>query len=102
MDTSVSHGTKHGRPAVYIGVFLVLGVFTAIEVLISQPGSPIHIQGLPLVVALLALMTAKALLVMMFYMHLRYDTKTYSLSLVLPFFMALLLATVVIVASMPR
>jgi caa(3)-type oxidase subunit IV len=55
----------------------------------------------PASIALLAFMTAKALLVMMFYMHLKYDTKTYSLSLILPFFMVLLLAVVVIVASWP-
>jgi len=47
------------------------------------------------------MMTAKALLVAMFYMHLKYDTKTYSLSLVLPLFMAILLAIVVIIASRP-
>jgi caa(3)-type oxidase subunit IV len=98
MDTQTTHEARHAKPITYVGVFVVLGVLTAIEVGVTQIG----IDKTAASIALLAFMTAKALLVMMFYMHLKYDTKTYSLSLVLPFFMALLLAIVVIIASLPR
>ena len=97
MDTQTTHGARHARPLTYVGVFIILGVLTAIEVGVTQLG----IDKTAASIALLAFMTAKALLVMMFYMHLKYDTRTYSLSLILPFFMALLLAVVVIVASWP-
>lgn len=89
--------TAHVKPWTYIGVFVILGIVTFVEVLVSQMGLP----PAALLIALLAMMTAKALLVAMFYMHLKYDTKTYSLSLVLPLFMAILLAIVVIIASRP-
>jgi len=89
--------TAHVKPWTYIGVFVILGIVTFVEVLVSQMGLP----PAALLIALLAMMTAKALLVAMFYMHLKYDAKTYSLSLVLPLFMAILLAIVVIIASRP-
>lgn len=89
--------TAHVKPWTYIGVFVILGIVTFVEVLVSQMGLP----PAALLIALLAMMTAKALLVAMFYMHLKYDTRAYSLSLVLPLFMAILLAIVVIIASRP-
>ncbi len=98
MDAQTTHETRHAKPITYVGVFVVLGVLTAIEVGVTQLG----IDKTAASIALLAFMTSKALLVMMFYMHLRYDAKTYSLSLVLPFFMAILLAVVVIIASLPH
>ena len=83
----------HVKPATYVGVFLILGVVTAVEVFVSQAGFP----QAAMVVALLALATIKALLVVMFYMHLKYDTKWYSYSMVLPLFMAILLVVIVII-----
>ena len=85
--------TAHVRPLTYVGVFLILGVVTAIEVAISTTG----LARPALVTILLSLATIKALLVAMFYMHLRYDTKWYSLSMLFPLAMAIVLVVVVII-----
>ena len=83
----------HAKPLTYVAVFIILGIVTGIEVTISQIG----LAETVLVVVLLSLATVKALLVAMFYMHLKYDTKWYSLSMVFPLFMALLLIVIVII-----
>ncbi len=94
MSTNTQH-TKHVPAKTYVGVFVALAVVTAIEVGIT---SVIPDKTL-MVIVLLALAAAKALLVMAFFMHLRYDPKTYSLLLLFPLFMAVLLAAVVLVAA---
>ncbi|MBI5565456.1 MAG: cytochrome C oxidase subunit IV family protein [Chloroflexi bacterium] len=95
MSTESKHVTKHVPARTYLGVFLALAVVTGIEVVITS-----YITDRTLaVIVLLALAAAKALLVMMFFMHLKYDTKTYSLFLLFPLFMAVLLAAVVLVAA---
>jgi cytochrome c oxidase subunit 4 len=95
MSTEAKHVTKHVPARVYFGVFLALAVVTGVEVVITS-----YITDRTLaVIVLLALAAAKALLVMMFFMHLKYDTKTYSLFLLFPLFMAVLLAAVVLVAA---
>ena len=53
----------------YIGIFLGLLVLTVIEVFIAYQ----HIGQLPKVTALLALAITKALLVALYYMHLKFD-----------------------------
>ena len=50
-----------------------------------------------MVVILLALATSKALLVVLFFMHLKYDTKWYTYAMVFPVFMALVLTAVVLI-----
>ncbi len=94
----MSIDAKHAKPIsakTYVGVFVALAIVTGIEVAIT---GFIADEGLKIIV-LLALAVVKALLVMMFFMHLRYDTKTYSLFLLFPLFMAILLASVVLVAA---
>ncbi len=59
----------------YVGVFLVLAVLTAIEIGLS--GVIQHTVGR--VPVLLALTVAKALLVVLYYMHLKFDSRIYSL-----------------------
>lgn len=95
MSTDAKHVTKHVPAKVYFGVFLALAAVTGIEVALT---GNIANEGLKIIV-LLALAVVKALLVMMFFMHLKYDTKTYSLFLLFPLFMAILLAAVVLVAA---
>jgi len=91
----------HVKPTKYVIVFVVLAVVTGIEFLIgSIIGQPenagIHTLG---VAALIILSLIKAALVMMFFMHLKYDSKYYSLMLLFPIFMAALLAVIVIIAA---
>src|SRR3989304_3490460 len=83
----------HVRPITYIGVFVVLAVVTAVEVFISGAG----LDRTAMVAILLALATSKALLVVLFFMHLKYDTKWYTYAMLFPMFMALVLTAGVIV-----
>ena len=85
--------TAHVRPITYIGVFVVLAVVTAVEVFVSGAG----FDRTAMVTILLALATSKALLVVLFFMHLKYDTKWYTYAMLFPMFMALVLTAVVIV-----
>ncbi|MBP7686346.1 MAG: cytochrome C oxidase subunit IV family protein [Thermoflexales bacterium] len=94
MSTNTQH-TKHVPAKTYIGVFVALAIVTAIEVAITS----VITDKTVVVIVLLALAAAKALLVMMFFMHLKYDTKTYSLFLLFPLFMAILLAVIVMIAA---
>src|SRR5262245_24744599 len=61
---------------IYTVVFGGLGILTIIEVLIAQP---LDALGVPFikVVVLLGLAIVKALLVVMFYMHLRQDNRVF-------------------------
>ena len=83
----------HVKPMTYVGVFVVLAIVTAVEVFISGAG----LDRTAMVAILLALATSKALLVVLFYMHLKYDTKWYSYAMLFPVFMALVLTAVVII-----
>lgn len=69
---------------IYTVVFVALAVLTVIEVLLSELESDIVI---PL---MLAIAVGKALLVVMFYMHLRTDSRIFALVLALPLGIALL------------
>lgn len=95
MSTESNHVTKHVPAKVYLGVFALLFVVTAIEVGITSiiPDETVKI------IVLLVLAVIKALLVVGFFMHLRYDTKTYSVMMVFPLFMAILLAVIVLIAA---
>lgn len=84
--------TKHAKPLTYVLVFVALAVVTAIEVFAGQSLPPTA-----RLIALLAMAVVKAILVMMFFMHLKYDTKWYSRMLIFPLFMAVLLTVIVII-----
>lgn len=58
----------------YLGVFLVLAVLTAIEIALTT----LFENTIGRVPILLALTVAKALLVVLYYMHLKFDSKIYS------------------------
>jgi cytochrome c oxidase subunit IV len=78
------HG-EHASVATYIKVALVLVAITALEV------GAIYIRALTpvLIPTLLVLSVAKFSLVVLFFMHLRYDTRTLSFIFVGPLLVAL-------------
>ncbi|HLF26860.1 MAG TPA: cytochrome C oxidase subunit IV family protein [Anaerolineae bacterium] len=80
------HTTHSSNLGKYVLVFIALGVLTAIEVIVAVV---IHAAGaLPL---LLALAVAKAILVALFFMHLKDDTKWFSFIFIFPLLLASLL-----------
>jgi len=84
---------SHASVATYVRVALILTAVTALEV------GVIYIRLLtPIVVPLLLVMaTAKFVLVVMFFMHLRYDPRPLAAVFVGPLIVATLLALVVII-----
>jgi len=65
----------------YVLTFLVLGVLTLVEIGVART------SGIPrpaLVVALVALAVAKAALIALFYMHLRFETRILRLTVLVP------------------
>ena len=78
---------------IYTVVFAALGILTLIEVLIGSGDS----SGL--VVVLLAIAAAKAALVVLFYMHLRTDSRIFALVLLLP--LAITLISVLYLLTTP-
>ncbi len=95
-DSAASHAA-HNSPSTrtYINIFIVLFVVTAIEVgasYLSDFGVPVWGE-----IAVLVLLAAlKGLLVVMFYMHLRFDSRWF----IFLFSAAMVLATVGLVAFM--
>jgi cytochrome c oxidase subunit 4 len=63
----------HSHRLTYVWVFVALAIITGIEVTLTYINPPFSITG-PLV----ALSTTKVLLVALFFMHLRYDSRWYS------------------------
>ncbi len=82
-STTVFMGRTFPVP-LYTFVFFVLGGITIIEVLLSQ--LPHGFLTAPL---LLALSASKAILVVMFYMHLREDSRIFAFALAIPLVLAL-------------
>ena len=85
MNTSDPGHREHASVATYIKVALVLTALTGIEV------GAIYIRALTpiLIPTLLVLSLAKFSLVVLFFMHLRYDTRTLSVVFVGPLLIAL-------------
>ncbi len=86
-----AHVEPHASNRTYIAIALVLGVITALEVMVF------YVEALArvLVPILLVMSAAKFVLVVGFYMHLKYDTNLRGL-----FFGPLAIATAIIVAMM--
>jgi len=76
----------------YLWVFLWLAVFTAIEVGITYTALP----KTPMIILLAILAISKALLVALFYMHLRYDKPILAIMGGFPFFLAVLMALIIL------
>jgi caa(3)-type oxidase subunit IV len=86
----------HVKWTKYVAVAVVLAVITALEIALALG----HFLPQQLTTVLLIGFTlSKAALVMLFYMHLKYDTRWYSLALVFPLFMVFVLFVVVLVAA---
>jgi len=80
----------------YVAVAVVLAVITALEIVVALG----HFLPQQLAtILLIGLTLSKAALVMLFYMHLKYDTRWYSLVLVFPLFMVAVLFIIVLVAA---
>ncbi len=76
----------------YLWVFLWLGVLTAVEIGITYTGLPKLIQ----IILLAGLAGAKVSLVALFYMHLRYDKRILALIGGFPFFLAVVMALILL------
>jgi caa(3)-type oxidase subunit IV len=86
----------HVKWTKYVAVAIVLAVITGVEIFLALS----HVLPTELTTVLLIAFTlSKAALVMLFYMHLRYDTKWYSLALVFPLFMVMVLFIIVLIAA---
>ena len=86
----------HVKWTKYVAVAVVLAVITAIEIVLAL------LKPLPpelTTILLIGFTLSKAVLVMLFYMHLKYDTRWYSLVLVFPLFMVTVLFIIVLVAA---
>lgn len=83
-DTTTFLGKTYDIP-IYTSVFIALGVFTVVEVLIAEV-----ISGNIKNPVLLAIAAAKALLVVLFYMHLKEDSRIFALVLSVPIGLAII------------
>jgi len=70
----------HRRPN-YLLVFVALAALTAIEVAVT------YVPGIPQAPVLLTMSLAKALLVILYFMHLRSDSRWFALVFIIPFFL---------------
>jgi caa(3)-type oxidase subunit IV len=72
----------------YTVVFITLGIITLVEVVISQ----VLTEGAVKTALLVPLSLGKAVMVVLFYMHLREDSRIFALALILPLVIALVSA----------
>ncbi len=70
------------RPNYWL-VFAALAIMTAIEVAIT------YMPGIPLVPVLLTMSFLKAMLVILYFMHLRFDSKWFSFIFFVPFLLVI-------------
>ncbi|MBI5959063.1 MAG: cytochrome C oxidase subunit IV family protein [Chloroflexi bacterium] len=80
---------EHSHRMSYVGVFAALAIITLVEVSITYMDLPFSIVG-PLV----ALSTSKVLLVALYFMHLRYDSRWYAGLFVFAFPFAAMIITI--------
>ena len=92
MTERADRGGEHATVGTYVRVALVLTVVTALEV------GVIYVRQLaPIIVPLLiAMSAAKFALVVLFFMHLRYDRRVLSTLFIGPFLIAVLLAVALV------
>jgi cytochrome c oxidase subunit 4 len=87
----MAHPPEHKKRP-YLWVFLWLAVLTAIEVGVASLAMDKPIQ----IVMLAILAAAKAALVALFYMHLRYDKSILAIIGGFPFFLAVVMALIIL------
>lgn len=85
MTHEAGHGTAHHAeehahpgPRKYVGVAVILAVFTAIEVALSYAGLP---DGLTIVL-MIGVAIIKFAMVVMWFMHLRFDNRIFTIMFV--------------------
>jgi cytochrome c oxidase subunit 4 len=83
-DTTVIFGRTLPFP-LYTVVFMVLGVLTVLEVLVAE----IFTSGIKIPI-LLGMALAKAVLVVVFYMHLKTDSRFFAVALLVPTLIAII------------
>ena len=86
LDTDMTH--RHRRPN-YVLIFLALAVITMLEVAVT------YVPQIPKAPVLLSMSLVKALLVILYFMHLRSDNRWYALVFFLPFLLAFPLLLVI-------
>jgi cytochrome c oxidase subunit IV len=84
---------KHPTRRTYVIIFVWLTVLTAIEVAVAAVPMPEFVK----IGILVGIAIIKAALVVLFYMHLRYDSFWYWIILLVPVFFVLLLTRYLIV-----
>ena len=89
----------HVKWTKYVGVAIVLAIITAAEI-----GAAAYMRENPsaagiITPVLIGFTLAKAALVMLFYMHLKYDSRWYSIVLIFPLFMVMVLFIIVLIAA---
>jgi len=90
-DASSGHARPHASDKTYVGIAVVLAVITAIEVMVFYVDA-LH----PVIVPILLVLSAtKFTLVVMFFMHLKFDSKVFS-----GLFLGPLLVAVLIILGM--
>ena len=80
------HGAEHRPDSFYVKIAVVLAVITAVEILLSY--SHVGVVFLP---AMLLLMSIKFVMVVLFFMHLKFDSKWFNMA----FWTGLILAILV-------
>lgn len=85
------HPAKHARPS-YIGIFVVLAVLTGLELTVAFLPWPKWVLALLLV----ALALWKALLVALYYMHLRFENRRMRILALAPLPFCIILVTAVL------
>jgi caa(3)-type oxidase subunit IV len=88
MPSKSRAGAAKTRRPNYVLVFLALGALTALEVLVSS------MTNIPRVQFLLGMSFIKAMLVILYFMHLRSDSRWFGLIFFLPFLLVIPLLTV--------
>ena len=78
-DADIPTDTEHGHHPRYLLVFLALALLTIMEV------GVVYIEGIPHAPFLLTMAFLKIALVLLYFMHLRYDSKWFSFIFFIPF-----------------
>ncbi len=89
------HGVRHPSPKEYIRIAIILAVITGFEVAIYY----VDISDAVLIPALFFFSLVKFVLVVMWFMHLRFDSRTYSRFFVMGLAGAVTLFLVVLMVS---
>jgi cytochrome c oxidase subunit IV len=81
-----AHNHQHPR---YVFVFLILAILTALEVAVT------YLSGIPHAPFLLSMAFIKVALVILYFMHLRFDSRWFALIFLVPFLLVIPLLLVI-------